>query len=72
MQSNASIQSLDPLTENHFQSVIADFVHNFSDSRKKFICRPGLLFWETIFEMPKQEKVRKSEEAKFGSSSDAT
>jgi hypothetical protein len=61
---NASVQSLDPLSENCFQSVNPDFVQNFSDSRKKFICRPELLSLEEVFEMPEQENKKKSEEAK--------
>jgi hypothetical protein len=55
-RSNLLIHSLQ---ENRFQSVNADFVQGFSDSRRKFICRPELLSLEAVFEMPKQE-VRKS------------
>jgi hypothetical protein len=43
-----------------------DFVQNFSDSRKKAICRPELLSLEVLFKMPKQEKIRKSDVAKSG------
>jgi hypothetical protein len=54
------IQSVDPLPENLFESVSADFVQTISDSRKKFIYRPELLSLEAVFEMPKQEQVRGS------------
>jgi hypothetical protein len=37
------MQFVGPLPENLFQSVKADFVQIFSDSWKKFICRPELL-----------------------------
>jgi hypothetical protein len=64
---NASIQSVDPFPENRFQSLNADFVQNFSDFRKKFICRPELLSLEAIFEMPKQETRNKKQEKVRGS-----
>jgi hypothetical protein len=63
MQCNTLVQSIDQLPENGFQSVNADFVQNFLDSRKKFICRPELLSLEVAFEMPKQNK-KKSEGVK--------
>jgi hypothetical protein len=53
-----SIQYVDPLPENSFQSVKADFVQNFSDFRKKFICRPELLSLEIVLEMLEQETSR--------------
>jgi hypothetical protein len=52
---DASVQSVDPLAEDCFQSVNADFLQNVSDSRKNFICRPELLSLDAVFEMPKQE-----------------
>jgi hypothetical protein len=51
-QSNLLIHSL---PEHRFQSVNADFGQKFSDSRKKFICRPELLSLEAVFEMSKHE-----------------
>jgi hypothetical protein len=59
----ASVQSVDPLPENRLQSVNADFVQNFSDSRKKLICKPELLSSGAVFEMPKQ-KTKKQETRK--------
>jgi hypothetical protein len=63
---NIAIQSVDPLPKNRFHSVNADFVQNFSDSGKKFICRSELLSLDAIFEMSKQEnkKTRKQENKK--------
>jgi hypothetical protein len=63
---NAALQQFDllihSLPENRFQSINADLVQNFSNSRKKFTCRPELLALEVVFEMhnKKQEKVRGS------------
>jgi hypothetical protein len=58
---NALVQSVDSLPENRFQNLNADFVQNFSDSRKKFICRPELLFldWRRFLGCP-NKKTRKS------------
>jgi hypothetical protein len=50
-----SILFIHSLPENRVQSANADFVQNFSDSRKKFIRRTELLSLEAAFEMPKQE-----------------
>jgi hypothetical protein len=59
---NASVQSVGPLAENRFQSVNADFVQKFSDSRKKFIGRLELLSLEVVFEKPKQETRKRRKE----------
>jgi hypothetical protein len=64
---DASIQSVDPLPVNSFQSINTDFVQNFSDSRKKFICRPELLALEAVFEMPKQGTRKSQRELSPGS-----
>jgi hypothetical protein len=60
------VQSVDPFPENGFQNVKADFVQKFSHSRKKFICRPNLLSLDTVFEMPKQEKLKEVKFGKYG------
>jgi hypothetical protein len=59
---NASAQFVDPLPENCFQSVSADFVGDFADSRKKFIWKPELLSLEAIFEMLKSENKKSQRE----------
>jgi hypothetical protein len=45
----------------------ADFVQNFWDSRKKFICTFELLSLEVVFEMRKQENKKKPGGGKSGS-----
>jgi predicted nucleic-acid-binding protein len=62
-RSNLLIYSL---PENRLQSVTADFIQNFSDSRKKFICKRELLSVEAVFEMLKQQNKKSSEEANSG------
>jgi hypothetical protein len=57
---NASVQSVGALPDNCLQSLNADFIQNFSDSRTKFIRTPELLCLEATSEMPKQE-TRKSQ-----------
>jgi hypothetical protein len=59
---SVSVQSVDPLPENRFQSANADFVQNLSDSRKKFISRPKLLSLDVVFDMPKQETTQSQKE----------
>jgi hypothetical protein len=60
----ASVQSVDPLPEHHFQSVNADFFKNCSDSRKQFIYRPELLSlnWRAFLRCPnkKTRQARRS------------
>jgi hypothetical protein len=63
------VQSADSLPQNRFQSVKANFLHTFSDSRKKFICRPELLSLKAAYEMPKQNPstgVKSSESGGWG------
>jgi hypothetical protein len=62
---NASVQSVDLLSENHFQSVNGDFLQNFSDFRKKFICRPELLSldWRRLLRYS-NKKIRKQEQVR--------
>jgi hypothetical protein len=55
-RSNLLIHSL---TESRFQTIRADLHPNFSDSRKKFICKRELLSLEAVFAMPNQN-TRKS------------
>jgi hypothetical protein len=57
------------LSENRFQNVSAEFVQNFTDSRKKFICRPELLSldWRRVLIGQTRDK-KKSEGSKYGES----